>query len=263
MKNKFGLSRSISEKTKRIVRQRCGFGCIFCGNRIFDYEHVVDFSKVDIHDSDNICLLCSEHHAKVTRKIIPKEQVIAQNKNPYSIKRGYAQEKIESYKPIDFQIGRIYLLNPKEILNIAGDSLLSVDCPVDEPPLVSGKIFNSHGDLVVEIEKNEIKYRLSNWDIDYIGSKIIFRDSLGSIPLRLSVSSDSFIIDKINMKYKDIHIFTESKNGKLIINYKAKINIYFPNSVIQTGGPIKIIEDQLILENGAFMIMGEKGMKFL
>jgi hypothetical protein len=35
--NKYGLKRTIPEKIKREVRQRCGFGCVRCGSLRTNY----------------------------------------------------------------------------------------------------------------------------------------------------------------------------------------------------------------------------------
>ena len=38
-KNKYGLGRYIESDTRRLIRKRCGFGCVICGIGFFDYEH--------------------------------------------------------------------------------------------------------------------------------------------------------------------------------------------------------------------------------
>lgn len=38
--NKYGLKDTISSLVKREVRQRCGFGCVNCGNAVYQYEHL-------------------------------------------------------------------------------------------------------------------------------------------------------------------------------------------------------------------------------
>ncbi|WP_140145769.1 HNH endonuclease, partial [Vibrio parahaemolyticus] len=75
-KNKHGLSRYIPEDVKRKVRQKCGYGCVVCGTAIVEYEHVdPEFSEAKEHDPDKIVLLCSQCHAKVTRKFLSKESI--------------------------------------------------------------------------------------------------------------------------------------------------------------------------------------------
>lgn len=49
--NKHGLSRTIPEPVKREVRQACGFGCVFCGHALVEYEHVDPlFADARLHD---------------------------------------------------------------------------------------------------------------------------------------------------------------------------------------------------------------------
>ena len=49
--NKHGLSRTIDSGTKLAIRQRCGFGCIFCGLGIIQYHHFMpEFKDAITHD---------------------------------------------------------------------------------------------------------------------------------------------------------------------------------------------------------------------
>jgi len=39
-KNKFGLSRTIPEAIKSQIRRDDGYGCVVCGNALYQYEHI-------------------------------------------------------------------------------------------------------------------------------------------------------------------------------------------------------------------------------
>ena len=88
-KNKNGLSRNIDSETKRIIRQKCGFGCVICGCAIYQFEHVDPvFSEAKEHNPDNIVLLCATCHDSVTRGIWSKEKVKIAAKNPKCYQKG-------------------------------------------------------------------------------------------------------------------------------------------------------------------------------
>ncbi|MFZ7090819.1 HNH endonuclease [Primorskyibacter sp. 2E233] len=88
MINKPTLSnRNIPQPIQRQVRQNCGFGCVFCGDMIVQYEHIVPFSEVKAHEVANLVLLCASHHQEVTAGRISKGQVKSAQITPFC-KRG-------------------------------------------------------------------------------------------------------------------------------------------------------------------------------
>jgi hypothetical protein len=89
--NRQGLLRYIPDAVKRQVRQRCGFGCILCGNAIVQYEHVgPTFADASKHEADGITLLGPTHHAEVTSGMRSKRSVIAASANPKCLQRGFS-----------------------------------------------------------------------------------------------------------------------------------------------------------------------------
>jgi len=70
------LSRDIADEVKRIVRRKCGFGCVVCGSIIYTYHHFEpEFSKASFHDPSGIILLCASCHDKVHRGFLSKETI--------------------------------------------------------------------------------------------------------------------------------------------------------------------------------------------
>lgn len=58
---------NIPAKLKRKVRQRCGFGRIICGLPIYEYDHIVEYSKTKHHNEGELTLLCPTHHSMKTK----------------------------------------------------------------------------------------------------------------------------------------------------------------------------------------------------
>jgi hypothetical protein len=79
-------SRTIPERIKKAVREKCAYGCIFCGLPIFDYDHVEEWSSDKVHLEENIILLCPNHHALKTRKSgwLSKEAIRHRAQNPFN-----------------------------------------------------------------------------------------------------------------------------------------------------------------------------------
>jgi hypothetical protein len=68
----------IPEDIKRIVRARCGYGCVMCGAQPYDYDHIEEYEIVKCHEANNLTLLCKHHHGEQftesrgrTRKLRP------------------------------------------------------------------------------------------------------------------------------------------------------------------------------------------------
>ena len=172
----------------REVRQRCGFGCVICGLPIFEYDHLLGWSKVKRHVASEITLLCPDHHAGKTRGFLSDERVIAANKNPrnkqigatkpyalefdgtsYLIRMGYHVQVDANHKPPIAQA-----------LVIDGDPLLWLNIQ-DGHYLLNLLVFDSSNRLVLLIDDNELVLNAHSWDIELVGTRLRIRENLGVI----------------------------------------------------------------------------------
>jgi hypothetical protein len=117
--NKFGLYDEIPDPIKREIRQRCGFGCVICGNAIYEYEHVdPPFSEAKEHNSDHIVLLCGHHHRLVTKGLLSKQTVKEAARRPKCKEKGF------SFGPFD--IGHappVIVLGTAAYASVSGDTI--------------------------------------------------------------------------------------------------------------------------------------------
>src|SRR5215470_1873155 len=81
----------IPEPTKRLIRQRCGFGCVICGLPLYEYEHMLGWANVERHEAAEITLLCDQHHRERTNGLLPIEAVKQANTDPINFKTGLAK----------------------------------------------------------------------------------------------------------------------------------------------------------------------------
>ncbi|XPV69549.1 MAG: HNH endonuclease [Halarcobacter sp.] len=71
--------KAIPEKIKKKIYQEAGMACPFCGETdvtTFELHHIQPYSEIQEHKEDNLILLCSNCHAKVTAGEISEIEVL-------------------------------------------------------------------------------------------------------------------------------------------------------------------------------------------
>lgn len=203
-RNKYGLSRTIPEPVKRLVRQKWGFGCIFCGIAIIEYEHVdPEFVDCKKHDPDNIVPLCPTCHAMVTTKKWSKQKVKIQMKTPNKMGSGYTKNKFDfcSYNPV-LVLGGNSFKNSTFPIKIRGQEIIKIEKPKikGEPFLLSAVFTDESGKVSLVILKNEWLAYDNCWDLETPGSSIIIRKGLGDIVLKLRYEEPNILhVEKLKM----------------------------------------------------------------
>lgn len=210
--NKYGLPRYIEAHKRRIIRQECGFGCVICGCLIYQYEHFdPDFAEAIEHDPKKIALLCGGCHDKVSRGFWSKEKVSEGRRNPVCKKMGHSHEEFDiGANPIPISLGGALFVNPRAVLSIMGEELFSVERPEEPgaPFRISGRFYNSAGELMFRIVENEWQGRIENWDIEIAGKTITIRRDHREIALKMTVvPRQDLRIDPLDMSYQGVRVF--------------------------------------------------------
>jgi len=259
--NKHLLSRDIPEPIARKIRQNSGFGCIFCGVWITQYEHIIpEFKDALIHDPNTITLLCGLHHQKVTSKRLSKQQVFDQYKHPIPLQNGYASEFLQLNKIFGIVLGRIFIPDPKgNILTIDNIPLISITQPTDTEPLkLNAKFFDNKKNLIMEIVNNEQRGYSNNWDIKQEGSRTTIRRKRGDIVLQINIMPPNILkFEKVNMRYGNTEIISDSFSGKIFLKNEG-VTMDFPTGQIITRG-ITMTNLSISLD-GAVLMGGQEGM---
>lgn len=256
--NKYGLSRYISSDVRRKVRQRCGFGCVICGNAVFQYEHIdPPFSDATTHDPDKIALLCGRCHDKVTRQILSKETVLQHLARPKALESGYSREVFDitsSVPTIEFCGTRFH--GVKTIVAMMGVEILSISPPEypGAPMQISALFCDQQGFEVLRIVSNEYFSNATTWDIEVKGPRIIIRREPNDIALILRAKPpETIVIEQIAMYYRGARI--EGREGGMINAIApngAQLTMVVKN-VYGTGS-----ETGLVVNDGS-VIMGYNG----
>ena len=154
-------SRNIPWPIQREVRQRCGFGCVFCGLPLYEYDHIIDWSKAKTHIADEITLLCDQHHREKTSSLLPLKKVKEANDNPFCLKTGVS-------KPYDLHYSgnEVEAVIGSNTYKTKSEDNKTVICPIviDGIPLLSFSISDDHLLLNLNIfdESNQLVLRILN-----------------------------------------------------------------------------------------------------
>lgn len=226
MVNKHGLSRDIPAEVKREVRMRDGFGCIFCGVPIIDYEHV-DPPYVDakIHKADSITLLCPTCHRKVTGNQISKDLVKKAMANPAARIASTIGDKIyfcDSHPTVTIGGARFVRCNIP--LKYGEEDIIAIN-EEDGKYLLSAKLWDSNGNQTLTIKNNEWQVNTDKiWDLTVIGNTIKIHEGARSPSLIIRVvNNNEFIIERIEMLINKIKI---SGNQEVLTINNFKITAF-------------------------------------
>lgn len=165
---------NIPEKVKREVRQACGFGCCICGEIATDYEHIVPYAEVRIHESSNLALLCSAHHSEVTRGRLSKAVVLNARKSPVGLRHKNPKYFLSLTAQNSLKIGgNMFHLGDRQIwspLEVFGDCPMTIEI-ISGIPVVTAQFFDHQGKLSLFINQNVIEVIASkNWDVRLQGT---------------------------------------------------------------------------------------------
>ena len=238
-KNKYGLSRNIPSTIKKAVRKACGYGCIICGNAIYEYEHIQpSYVEAKEHDPEGIGLLCGTCHGNVTRKVWSKEKVKKARQKPACNQQGFSSFALDISENESFiiQVGNTKFLNLHSIIEIDGERILYIERPEEPntPPRISAKFFDRNGTPIASIVNNEWIGLTDVFDIETKGNKIRVRSDTGKIDLVLTIEAPRLIIvDTLNLFYKDTTIIGNSKNGFSVTHCISSIGIPSVTEMVQ------------------------------
>lgn len=219
--NAHGLSRDIPPSVKRLVRQRCGFGCVICGLGIVQYEHVdPEFKDARSHDSNAMALLCPGCHAKVTTGMWSKDRVKLAMLSPVCKREGYTREIFDFEGHPALHFGSALLTNCPTPIAVGNYPLFSVKPPEEpgSPFRLSGLFTDSNGNITLQIVDNEWRAASTVWDVEVKGRRITIREAHRVVHLVLRAEPpEKIVVEKLNMSLNSLSF--EADNNFLRVRY--------------------------------------------
>ncbi len=224
-RNKHGLGRTIPAEVKRIVRKRCGFGCVRCGLALYDYEHFdPDFKDALTHDENGITLLCMQCNQKRNRGVLSVETVREANKHPKCLSDGFASETFDfGTKSMTVIVASHEFIDCCTLIAINDFPVLSIRPPenIGEPYRLSGRFADETGEITLAIKDNVWAAGADNWDVECVGPRIIIKNGPRRVALKIkSEPPHRIIIEQLNMQFDGIALRAE--NEKFEISFDGK-----------------------------------------
>ncbi len=219
--NQHGLSRAIPAALKLAVRQACGFGCVKCGNAVYQYEHFdPPFEDAKSHDPDGIALLCAGCHDPKTRGFYSAEAIAKARRDPFCLKNGSAGSKfrleVGTEEQFRVRIGRTVFAGVETIIKIDDQNILAIRPPQapGEPPRISAHLFDRKGNQAASIEDNEWLGSAKTFDIETVGGRFKLRSGPRQLDLVLRVEPPYGVaIEKIKLHYRGKTVSGDEKSG--------------------------------------------------
>lgn len=226
--NKYGLTDTIASQVKREVRQRCGFGCVNCGNAVYQYEHLEPiFAEAREHNPDHIVLLCGGCHDRVSRKILSKDTIKLRSQNPICKQNGFSSGPFDLglVEPM-IKIGTLTCKNVESLIQIDGESIFSIKKPECEgaPFRINAYLADRDGIEVLKIIDNEWITSIVNWDVEVVGPKITIRKKLGDITLVLRTEAPhSLIVERLEMVHRGVKISCRENSSLEVVTRSGQV----------------------------------------
>lgn len=206
---------SIPSAIKREVRQRCGFGCVICGSPIYEYEHMVEWSKTHHHKADELTLLCSQHHAEKTKNLLPAARVKAANDKPFNCAAGVSSPQSLYY---DGDYFKLKLGDSVSTFTGLEDGQTFSPFAIDGQPVVS--FTNDGGSILLNIEfrdelrnvvllihNSELIYSVGLWDVEWAAQTLTIREGSRKIFLELEFVPPNMVsINRGSLHFNGIEI---------------------------------------------------------
>ncbi|SRR6266566_355036 len=221
----------IPDPTKREVRQRCGFGCVICGLPLYTYEHMLGYANVKRHVAEELTLLCYKHQYERTHKLLPIQNVLRANLDPYNLREGVSAPYTLHYDGPDCiaDIGKNVFsfrdeAHDTELIALAIDDESLISFRSDRSHwLLNLKVFDKNDDLILQITDNELIYSIDPWDIELVGHTLIIRESQGNIlvdllfepPSRIKIQRGHFLHNGIEIEIKQDYLHILNNHHKV------------------------------------------------
>lgn len=194
---------AVPEAIKRLVRQRCFFGCVVCGSPVFDYDHIIEYALVGEHTADNLTLLCPNHHRAKTVGRLGEDFIRERNGAPFNASRSHTGPyRLESSRTLKLEFGTCYQMTDTLV-----DDATALGVLVNGRPYLSyhrekgwltfsAVVTDANGRELLVVKRGELVASTNPWDITYVGSNLVVRSRAGMIVLEVALTNQELNVKR-------------------------------------------------------------------
>ena len=222
----------------RAVRQRCGFGCVICGMPIVEYDHLLGWAKVRRHVAAEIALLCDNHHRAKTSGFLPNARVVAANANPLNLQTGVTKPYGLEYSGNEFKmsIGSCSFDGSGNVSDVTAEAIRIDRQPLlwvryeDNHILLNLHVYNSRGELILQIADNELVLNVHSWDIEIVGTRLVIREASRNVLFDVLFSPPAGVhVRRGRFLYNGVEVLVNSRWVAILNNRKLFADIRIGN----------------------------------
>lgn len=170
--------KKLPESTKRLVRQRCGFGCVRCAYPLIQYHHITPWADTQNDSAENLVLLCRRCHGEYHDGLISDGELKGCIEAPAALAGGDIQSFMCSPKEFAIEFGSMKFSNPIDIPGawFSPFAILGKH-PVyfrvqDRFPLLNLEIYNCENQISLKIVDNEVVFDRMVYDVVWVRNRL-------------------------------------------------------------------------------------------
>jgi len=189
-----------------------------------------EWAEVRCHNSEEITLLCDQHHREKTGGLLPKEVVRDANANPFNLREGVS-------KPYN-----LHFSGQTAEIEIGGNSFTCEDhgygteivpISVDGTPLIGFimadgylllnlVVFDEFNVPILHIKNNQLYYSIAPWDIQLVGTKLTVREAHRKILVEIDFKPpNKVVIERGRFLRNGVEVLVKPSN--LLITNNATV----------------------------------------
>lgn len=177
---------------KRKLRQHARFGCCRCGLPIYQYHHIIPYSKEQHFRVEDMMLLCPLCHDMATKGVFTDTQQREMQANPYNAQRGLTGGLLhtnQNYCAI--LAGGVLLVGEGPMIIADGEPLLTLTPGTNGHVSLSVTLYGEDGNLLAEIKDNEwVSGDSTVWDMEADHQKLLIRSAANKVALNLNTKGE-------------------------------------------------------------------------
>ncbi|MEV7191504.1 hypothetical protein AB0N81_06815 [Streptomyces sp. NPDC093510] len=108
--------------------------------------------------------------------------------------------------------------------------------------LVSAKLFDASGAVILTIDDNELKYNTGIWDVEFVSDRLVVREAHRKVIAKIVFSPpDSITVERAYFAHEGLsvqvtarEILYRTKSGKLSLSGNKVLDVPYPRGVVLT-----------------------------